>query len=523
MWIQRKGIVNAMVFSIGLILTVSAYLILIKQLCALQFIDISTKQKYADPLEKFFSSIGVTILPTNGLVQVGVVLTLVIFFKAGRNVIFFVLRQLSSLIKAIPGPKSKELFRRYLNIGRYAFHHTQEGTWNQLQGQYPPDSCFIVLPMDMEYMGAGKLAPDKEYRFQMQELKKIKDSNDGRFIFPFVFAEPRRIVEESQFTDGVIPGKGKVQLQFSVDNGNCTLKDCFIKEYIEEYQFAGIKIYPALGYYPFDEALLPLWIYAAENELPILTHCIRGNIFYRGSKISDWDKHPILKQADGESKYSDLALLEKKNSEFINNFTHPLNYLCLLEEELLRVYVGKCSTLTKEMFGYRGKDIPMTRNLRNLKICFGHFGGDDEWDKFMELDRDLYSRQLTQDPENGIPFFTDRKGQARPGKLEQLWKHCDWYSLICSMMLQFDNVYADLSYTIHNQEIHPLLKHTLQNPRLRMRTLFGTDFYVVRNHKSDKGLLASTINHLSEADFEQIAKINPRNYLSNKIHGPVAI
>ena len=39
-------------------------------------------------------------------------------------------------------------------------------------------------------------------------------------------------------------------------------------------------------------------------------------------------------------------------------------------------------------------------------------------------------------------------------------------------------------------EILPLLRQTLRHPRLRKQVLFGTDFYVVRNHKSDKNMLA---------------------------------
>src|SRR6185436_827568 len=67
--------------------------------------------------------------------------------------------------------------------------------------------------------------------------------------------------------------------------------------FIEKKKFNGFKIYPALGYYPFDVQLLPLWKYAADHQIPILTHCIRGTIFYRGSKKTEWDYHPVYKQA----------------------------------------------------------------------------------------------------------------------------------------------------------------------------------------------------------------------------------
>ena len=98
-------------------------------------------------------------------------------------------------------------------------------------------------------------------------------------------------------------------------------------------------------------------------------------------------------------------------------------------------------------------------------------------------------------------------------KLEDCWKVVDWYSIICSMMLQHHNVYSDISYILHNAKIYPLLQETLANPKLRKKVLFGTDFYVVRNHKAEKNLLVQSRGNLSTADFNQIARVNPLGYL----------
>jgi predicted TIM-barrel fold metal-dependent hydrolase len=153
-------------------------------------------------------------------------------------------------------------------------------------------------------------------------------------------------------------------------------------------------------------------------------------------------------------------------------------------------------------------------NLRHLKICFGHFGGEDEWAKYFEKDRDNFSSQLVRHPDKGIDFVLGNKKEVSPGKPEQLWRSADWYSIICSMMLQHPNVYADISYILHGDlEIRSLLKHTMQHPKLKERVLFGTDFYVVRNHKSDKNMLADTMASLNDNEFKQIAVINPGSYL----------
>ncbi|MDV7397127.1 hypothetical protein RZS08_37350, partial [Arthrospira platensis SPKY1] len=101
-----------------------------------------------------------------------------------------------------------------------------------------------------------------------------------------------------------------------------------------------------------EEELLPLWKYAADNGLPILTHCIRGTIYYRGKKEKKWDYHPVFEQPLGGGKYGPLMLPQVKNVEYSINFTHPMNYLCLLEEKLLRKLVGQAKDpKIKELFG----------------------------------------------------------------------------------------------------------------------------------------------------------------------------
>jgi len=110
----------------------------------------------------------------------------------------------------------------------------------------------------------------------------------------------------------------------------------------------------------------------------------------------------------------------------------------------------------------------------------------------------------------------------------------DWYIMISSMMLQYPNVYADISYTLHAEHIFPQLPQTLRhergaNPetpphlaeaglslpthRLGDRILFGTDFYMIRSHKTEKALLVQTQSLLGEEASDQIARFNPQSYL----------
>lgn len=458
---------------------------------------------------RWFAGHHLLIPPVDLAFKLFLVVLLIVLFPAGRNLVWFLLKKVSSLLGALPGPGTVALAKRYLTIGRFAFYRTQTGILGRLRRQYPEETGFIILPMDMEYMGAGPLAPGFRYHEQMRELAAIKARPHlAQSVFPFVFADPRRLRAE-----------GKAHFSYTANAGKVILGECFIRQYIEGHRFSGFKIYPALGYYPFDETLLPLWKYAADQGLPVLTHCIRGTIFYRGTKEKAWDRHLVFEQAAGEGIYEPLALLERHNRDFINNFTHPLNYLCLLDETLLRKIVAKAQDpQLRVLFGYTTPDRPLQHNLAHLKLCFGHFGGDDEWDRFLELDRDNYSSQLVRYPQRGIRFLTDVKGEALRGKIEQIWREADWYTIICSLMLQYPNIYADLSYILHNDQIKPLLKQTLANPELRAKVLYGTDFYVVRNHKSEKHLLADMLNGLTEDEFNAIARINPRSFLQNQLH-----
>ncbi len=505
--------------------------------------------------------------------QIPIVILALLYFKTVRNVVAIVLSSIWSFLKNIPGKNTKHLAERYLLMGRFATYNNQYKIAERVIDQLPQGSGIVILPMDMQYMDAGdvsftmknkhevKVKIEDAYRYQMEDLYKMRENNKGIY-YPFIFVDPRRIIDEretrnqwlKEHENGVIP-EGEEEPQeyfaydFNPDSGEVSLKDCFIKEYIEEKKFNGIKIYPALGYYPFDEELLALWKYAADHQIPIMTHCVHGTIFYRGKKKEEWDYHPVLQERIGKN-LTPMLNPQIKSVDLQYIFTHPLNYLCLLDEELLRILVGKAkSDRVRALFGYNGPDKRMKRNLSHLKICFAHFGGEEEWTRYMEQDRSPHSRELMQHPERGISF---RKvgGDLSWFKLEDIWKNADWYSLIVSLMLQYDNVYADISYIISKKSIQPLLKHTLsmekgfqeqsqvsrsiaklqrsgqsvdetlrkgslvRQNKVRARVLFGTDFYVVRNHKSDKDLLVDLKSLLSEEEFDLIARENTHDYLN---------
>jgi hypothetical protein len=424
--------------------------------------------------------------------------------------------------------------------------------------------------MDMEFMGAGKSklssslikAQQKKmldqsldagdrweendlqdaYKYQMRELwefTKEKIRKNGQIIeslreeyYPFVFLDPRRIaIEKEAF------------FNYEVKNGKMVLGDCFIKTYMEDRRFGGFKIYPALGYYPFDELLLPIWRYAVENDIPIMSHCVKGVVYYRGPKKKEWNEHPVFQQEYKRGEFAPMLLPQLKNADFQVNFTHPMNYLCLLEEYLLRHFISttKEDSPVRDLFGFVDLDTPLAFDLSRLKVCLAHFGGEEEWSRFLEQDRNVYSQRIIRNPEQGINFMKNSSGAFSWPKLHQVWHASDWYSLICTLLVNYDNMYTDISYILSKESIYPLLKQTLEkgenyheemeaykkeaDPRerakiltgknkLRSRVLFRTDFYVVRNHKSDKDLFVQIKSLLSAEEFDLIARENTHAYLT---------
>jgi Amidohydrolase len=441
----------------------------------------------------------------NALVKIIIILFTFLGINKGRRLIWQVLKKTWSFVGLFPSKHTIQFLQRYINIGRFANYKSSGNIFNKLKIQYQQGTGFVLLPMDMEFMGAGKMAATGHYHKQMEELATIK-MRHPTIAFPFVFIDPRRISADANF----------FKYTFDTYTGQVILQPCFIKSFIEEKKFNGFKIYPALGYYPFDTRLLILWKYAADKQIPITTHVIKGNIFYRGAKQKSWGLHPVFIQSKGlgSHEYEPLLLPQLKNIDFTNNFTHPLNYLCLLEEVLLRQIVSTADTDVKQVFGFTDLLTPLKYNLSHLKVCLAHYGGEEEWSKFFEADRDNIVGNLTANNKKGINFLYNANGKPIPGKIEQVWNRTDWYSIITSLILQFPNVYADISYTLHNESIIPLLKKTLSHPVLQKKVLFGTDFYVVRNYKSEKQLLAELIYALTDEEFNLIAKQNSINFLN---------
>ncbi|SMF42746.1 amidohydrolase family protein [Desulfovibrio gilichinskyi] len=205
----------------------------------------------------------------------------------------FVRKILQSLLRITIPHKNKDLFDRYATFLSTAGEKTQHQVFLKVRECYPPETKFVILPMDMEFMGAGK--PSKSIEQQHDELAKLRDSFPNQII-PFAAIDPRRPDVLSM-----------------------------LKDLVEKKQFKGIKLYPPLGYFPYDERLNPIYEFAETKNIPIIAHCASATVHSR-----------------------DLG------KEECSNYANPDHYKSILKK------------------------------YKDLKICLAHFGGEAAWKDYLE-------------------------------------------------------------------------------------------------------------------------------------------
>lgn len=315
---------------------------------------------------------------------------------------------------------------------------SQALVFDKLCSYYPKDTVFAVMSMDMEFMGAG--APSRGYGYlqQLAELMRLAGVKEYQgSIYPFVCADPRR------------PGVEELVIN-SLQNG-CR----------------GIKLYPALGFYPFDHRLLGIYDYACRHGIPVTAHCSQGAVYYRDRITEDMRRHPVT------DKWFD----ETDNRSFTAHYTDPENYKYLLDQGQLKKYLDRVKP------GARAPD------LRQLKICLAHFGGEEAWDDY------LYT------PWN--PYYENKVNSS-------------WFSTIRDLMHDWPNVYADISYMLGKEEFYGLLKTLLQENKVGRRILYGTDYYLVEQETSERAFAINLRGYVGDELFNQMARVNPKRFFEQR-------
>jgi uncharacterized protein len=211
------------------------------------------------------------------------------------------------------GRKRRSALWRYAQIIDTTYKKTQGEVFEIVRGFYPEGTRFVVLPMDMTKMNAGDVAVDIDE--QHAQLVALRDGYPDSIVTLFAAVDPRH--------------EGIVEKTIAL---------------IEQHGFRGLKLYPPTGYHPYDHRLWPIYEYAEEHNLPVLTHCSRpASVQYRGEPTVEMRTDPVTGK-----------LLDLGRVELLTRFTDPKAYEPLLEK------------------------------YPRLRICLAHFGGAGDWTSYLD-------------------------------------------------------------------------------------------------------------------------------------------
>jgi len=163
------------------------------------------------------------------------------------------------LIGQYPAAETLDRLYRFQNE---AAQTRQADVLNRLLPQYPRNTRFVVLPMELRPAAPGRVQAD--LTAQHDELAALARSGDfaGR-ILPFATIFPDH------------PGAAAE-----------------VRRCVEDLGFRGLKLYPRLGFAP-DHPVLMNEVYPlmAERGLPVISHCSRGGVSGRGMTQARGDRY----------------------------------------------------------------------------------------------------------------------------------------------------------------------------------------------------------------------------------------
>ncbi len=396
------------------------------------------------------------------------------------NISRAIIYRLSKLYSGVLNRKNsaeRNAFDKYiafLNIGTQA---TQLEVFQKaLEAGRKADSSvrLVALTLNMDYMDSEPNTSNAyvNYESQLEEVKNIKRLYPEELI-PFLCIDPRHAANEAL-------------LNWSK---NYFEKGFMYKDVVYPY-FSGIKLYPALGFFPFDPRLYQLYQYAEEKGLPIMTHCTRVGSQYIGNYIETLipDQPEMIGDLNDEdinraqiSIYQRIARYKGQKDWIKNNKRGKNDFAC-------------------DLFGHPENYIPLLKTFPNLKICLAHLGGTNEIRMLEDLRQEKGNDDLL---------------------LAREIDKIQWFDKIWQLMKAYPNLYSDISYTVssfeENDKVLNRVKQfladtdTYGNP-LSERVLFGTDFFMTEQEKREVELYDITRNTLTEY-YHALTRLNTERFL----------
>lgn len=211
-----------------------------------------------------------------------------------------------------PFSKSDRFHRlaAFATIGRLP---DQTAILKRVRDYYSREFKFVVLTLDMDQMGAGNAK--QPYVEQLREAVGLRQLQGvGDVVLPFVCADPRRH-----------------------DVGK------FVQDWIDkDKKCVGIKLYPPLGFWPFDPRLDDVYAFAEEHQVPVLAHCSRGGVHFRGRINRNMRIHPLTN-----------VRLRGRRKALFGQYADPDGWAEVL------------------------------KRFPKLHLCLAHYGGGEEWRRYL--------------------------------------------------------------------------------------------------------------------------------------------
>lgn len=398
-------------------------------------------------------------------------------FLMEEKSIYTFIRKLNNMLHLLNRADEQKVARAisFLNISTLDNQHEVFKIALKAARQYDSNPRLMALTMNMDKMDSS-CKPEIPYTTQLQEVFEIKKFYPDNF-FPFLSIDPRV--------------HARAELTQWVDNH---LK----KKINNKPVFSGIKIYPALGFFPFDPLLDDFYQFAQENKIPLLFHCTRFGSKYIGKDIQN---------------------IIPANPDMIMPPTDSLNYAKAHQarerilERIQKYYDNKWVKNNKrgandhacDLLSHPENYIPLLCKYPNLKVCLAHMGGGVEVEHMHLSTEQLTQRKFVEDSDMRERWAID----------------INWAIAIRDMMRDFPSLYTDISSTISSLDKKNVLnniKEWMQTPDLAQQrllgdnVLFGSDFFMTEIHKPEE-MLYSIIKKELPQWFDKMAGENINRYL----------
>lgn len=362
------------------------------------------------------------------------------------------------------------LGKRYASFLQVGKSRNQREIFENLRKQYDdPHLKIVALTMYMEKCGAGP--SETGYEGQLDGILEVKKENPDNLLV-FLGIDPRwksTGAELKQTVERYFENKIQVNAERSV------------------YPFVGLKIYPSLGFYAFDEKLKETFEWAAEKGVPVLSHCsYLGGIYSNDTNHVNSSLNPFDVYSGQQYSVNFGAGTPPPVPDRSRNFFKWI----LGQTDNLR-NLNTCSYFL-EPASFRTLIDYFSKKEKPLKICLAHFGGEDHI----------------------LDEFKGRGTGTIFGMIQQ-----NWCAQIKDLIARYPNVYTDIAYAVGNPKTHDAFLNDLNNPKLKSNMMFGTDFFMTERvlpEKDDyatfkKAALARPIG--TSNAWEIMASENTANFL----------